>query len=176
MDNVIAQMPDQNWAALAREILPVAAYFALAWLLRLSRRRWWLFLEEFAEKFLDFSPRCRQGLPAGQRGPVKFPIPSAFAVRFGYKQSPLFEGMEQRIHRAGAEFVAVAPKFLNHPQTKNVAVAGMVENVEADQSAIEILVTRVVVLHLGPNVLPLRHHLAPGEAVRQSARSQVTER
>lgn len=105
-------------------------------------------LEQFAEEFPHFLFGSYQGLPAGRCCPIKPPVPSAFSLLFGYKQSTLFEGMEQRIHGAGAELIAVPGQFFNHPEPKNLALARMVENVQADQARIEVLVSRVFVQHL----------------------------
>jgi hypothetical protein len=60
-----------------------------------------LFLEEFSDSFFAAARAFRPATVA----PVKSPVPSAFAPLFGYKQSALFEGMEQRIHSVGGEFV-----------------------------------------------------------------------
>jgi len=58
-------------------ILPVVACFALT---KLFENAVALFLEEFAEEFSDFSSSLPPGLPPATVAPVKFPVPSAFAL------------------------------------------------------------------------------------------------
>ena len=39
------------------------------------------------------------------------------------------------------------PQFLDHPKSKNLALVGMMENVQADKARVEVVVSRVIVVH-----------------------------
>jgi hypothetical protein len=112
--------------------------------------------EELSHLFLGGD----QGLSTGRRCAIKPPVSFAFSLLFGYKEPALFQGVEEGIHSAGAEFVAVTREFLNHPQPKHFAITGMVKDVEADQAGVQILMSRIVLLHLRQNILHLRDSLA----------------
>jgi len=55
--------------------------------------------------------------------------------------------MDYGVHRAVTEPVSMSPKFLNHRESKDVALALMVQNVQSDEARVEVLVRGVFVLH-----------------------------
>jgi len=55
--------------------------------------------------------------------------------------------MKQRIQGAGTELIAVTTQFLNHPQSKDLVFARMMENVKADEAGVQIVVGIVFVWH-----------------------------
>lgn len=90
--------------------------------------------DEFAKKLSHLLLGSDQGLAAGGGCTIKLSVGSAFALLFRYEQSTLFEGMQQGVHCARAESIAVAGKFLNHPQAKDFTFTGMVKDVETNQA------------------------------------------
>jgi len=85
---------------------------------------------------------------------------SAFFLFLRYEKPALFQGMKERIQGARTEFVAVSAQLFNHPPSKNVTLAGMVENVKADQTCVKVLICGVFIthcqdiLHLNCGVVP----------------------
>ena len=54
--------------------------------------------------------------------------------------------MKQRIESAGAKLVPVPRKLLDKPEAKNRPLRSMVQDVKADQTAIEVLVRSILLL------------------------------
>src|SRR3974390_1296149 len=83
--------------------------------------------------------------------------------------------MKQRIQGAGTELIAVTTQFLNHPQSKDLAFAGMMENVKADEAGVQIVVGIAFVSHRKRKViLTGKLELAPKASSLKTQGQKIT--
>jgi hypothetical protein len=71
--------------------------------------------------------------------PVQAPNPAIHPAALGNEQSFPFQATQQRIHRAGAEPIAVPSQFLDHAEAENRLLARVVEDVQAHETGKEFL-------------------------------------
>lgn len=91
-------------------------------------------LEKFTEKFLDAFSCVAKSFMTRRRGAIDAATFSVEALAVRAQQAFAFHSTEQRIQRARAEFVAVAGEFLDHPETENGPLAGVMQDVKANQT------------------------------------------
>lgn len=77
---------------------------------------------------------------SGWRGLVEATQPSPVQLPLGTQQPPRFEAAEQRVHRPGTQPVAVACQFLDHPETENRTLAGVMEDMEVNEAGIKLAI------------------------------------
>src|SRR5579871_75438 len=97
-------------------------------------------LEEFAKQFTDALFGCLHGLAANWCGGIDAANFAIHPVLARLKQTLTFEAVHDRIERAGTQAVPMTRELLNHSQAKNGLLAGMVKNMQSDQTGIEGLV------------------------------------
>src|SRR5580700_6077556 len=98
------------------------------------------------KKFPYFALRCGKRLPSQRGRPVHAPQRLALSL-FGRSQVPfLFKALEERIQAPWADAVAVAGKLLDHAQAEHWPLNCMMQNVEPDQSGVQIAVCGCVIL------------------------------
>ena len=93
-----------------------------------------VFLDQFVEEFAEPGLRFHERFFAGRRRPVFAPGAAAFALFGGAEEAAFLHAAEHRIHGAGAHGVAVAAQFLHHPESDDGFLAGVVEDVQADEA------------------------------------------
>src|SRR5579863_3011938 len=94
------------------------------------------------KKLPHFALRCCQRLPAQWSGSVHSPerLPVS---QFRRSQVPLlFEALEKRIQAPRTDAVSVTRQLLDHSQTEDRTLHGVVEHMEADQARVQIAVGR----------------------------------
>lgn len=76
----------------------------------------------------------RQRLVTFIRRPVVFPVLAIVDCSLGGEEAVLFQLVQYRIERAGAEMIAVPPQFLDHVQAEYAFFGSVVQNVDADEA------------------------------------------
>jgi len=93
------------------------------------------FAGELAESYLGDGER----LPSQRCGPIKGSYCAAVALLPGSQISPLFHRVEHGVEGTGTEFVSMPRQLVDHPLTINLVLCGVVQHVEADESANQVL-------------------------------------
>jgi len=100
-----------------------------------------LILKQFREELPYFLLRRCQSLLSSARCPVRAATPASIALLLRAQQAARFQPMQHGINGARAELVAVPSQLFDHAQPKDRFFAGMVQNVQPDESGVEVLVT-----------------------------------
>jgi len=105
-------------------------------------RRALLVLEQLAEELADFGFCRSEDASAGRRGSVEPANTTAVSVRGGLQITLGLEAVQDGIQRARAETIAVPGQLFDHPQAEDLTLPGVVEDVQANESGIEVAVVR----------------------------------
>jgi hypothetical protein len=119
-------------------------------------------LKKFPKQFADALLRRFQSAVAGGRGFVQAADPPFMQPPLGAQKPFRLEAAKQRIHGAGAQVITMARQLLNHAETENRPLAGMEENVQANEAGIEIM---VVGRRSSAHATRLGHGASPNQAV-----------
>ena len=84
--------------------------------------------------------RVDERLAAGRRRAVHAPVPPAVQRRAGAQVALPLHAVQDRIQRAGAQPIAVPAQLVDHRLAEDRALRGVMENVEPDQSGVEIAI------------------------------------
>ena len=106
-----------------------------------------LVFEQLAEQFADLIFGGLESFPTSRCCTIELPVAVALSFLLRDEKSSLLERVQQGIHGARAQFVTVAAQFLDHPQSKHVALTRMVEDVKPYQACVEVLMSAVFLMH-----------------------------
>lgn len=114
-----------------------------------------LVFEQFAEEFAHLLFGGEECLTSGRRNPVEPPVTFAVAPFCGYQETPLFQRVEQGIHRACTELVIVSRQLFHHPEPENLSLGGVMEDVKSYEARVQVLMSGGFVVHRpGYHIVP----------------------
>jgi hypothetical protein len=105
---------------------------------------------DFAEQFLGLASRDGKSFGPGWGRPIEFTYRPAIAFFPRNQIAPCLKPAEHRVERAGAYPVAMTRQFIDHPLAIQLALQGMMQNVETNEAAQQIVMFQAEIIPLSP--------------------------
>jgi len=93
--------------------------------------------EKFAEEFFDLGFGRTQRSPPGSGGAIHTALGLPVPHLAGDEITLLFQSVQDRIQRAGAQFVSMPAQFFDHRQAVKRFFSRVVQDMQPDQASIQ---------------------------------------